>query len=1115
MEGDADEAYPYLLRQQIKLCVSFIDPFPGKLKLDDYVLKHSSRKLKACFWPKNAVGVCTRVGSGSVDIYFGVDAKNPNFGGSGLQNEIVATDFHVLDLSSETNLFKDDIVRLESYNLYAWMLDRAYVASSTTTSTSASRYKSFEDLVVAASPILTKFVELSEDRAYTHAYENGPYDDIECEALKDVMYKSLKRGRRIFTPSMNWLMRPRFRDKEDGSALAHMVELDGNITIGEGIDVVMGEGLELETETYDIDVPPAIDSGIFPYSSSYKLSSTAISYKNTIDEPTTSRITRSKNRDLDLQYATFASNELSDWGDKGSCIAVLDRWQPLPPGRDYLTRFISQEGASMRTGLWSYCGTRAHRKCYARTLLGQLNADNDGIDYDQTQFQSANLNTDSPPHKMGDFVLAENGYMNLEESLSQKQLKWFAMNEGVTTNTMLSSSYKARDATDTASIEHFTQNLRRMNRAVCKADSQSSVEVAAEFSVYWPFGMHSRKSNEVGRVYETRADLITWGQSLKDDKGGARLVEYKTRMEISANVKDIYVFKKSKSDSLQLRLNTWMIYLDTGVFVPYAYVVQASRRTEDDEAPRLAVGLPRKPIPHGVVVRLSRHSEKEWASPGMVRLITTFAIHPYGPNSIARYIDDVFFVPDLTALMLGLGLQVGKALVFEEDTGRHAVFSQVLMSCGFSRAVDTAIGKSACKDTSLGLPDSCFAPGRTVGAGAKVHESLQDSVTNPIGLKSLLARFEAEWNTLECDKVPSASPTSACAVMRKAGFMPVLFNRDGNCLLYCRGNTRMTVHRTQFANRLSPLASRSAFVALSALPVFRESASGVKFDKRLRFGNDTIGNPMAMICERLRNKLARTVTLAATWIESKLSSEIGELQLERVEGSAFWEMTLNSIFRRHILDSSDVRIPHHPRVREFHEYETEPYASEPKQITELAALLSTHSYNLRRPSQRYRETLRKLRVSALCRCVHRLVNTRLLRGSLALVGVSHTIYDKVDNQHELSAEELNTWQILEEGALDDALAVSYNSASNPESREWWEDGRESSTGRNDNFSRYQVFSHMSQRAMWSRAALEAATGMMLEGHDSKEANVVHLARDHICEDLVYACKQHLSELENP
>jgi hypothetical protein len=129
-----------------------------------------------------------------------------------------------------------------------------------------------------------------------------------------------------------------------------------------------------------------------------------------------------------------------------------------------------------------------------------------------------------------------------------------------------------------------------------------------------------------------------------------------------------------------------------------------------------------------------------------------------------------------------------------------------------------------------------------------------------------------------------------------------------------------------------------------------------------------------------------------------------------------------------------------------------------------------------------------------------------------MVGVSHTIHRHIDNQHHWSAQELDEWNTEEEEALNAALATNYDSAINSESKEWWL--ASTAISRTARTARSKVFPHMSQRAMWSRAALDAATGMMLEGEDgTASGSVVELARDHILEDPLYACKQHIQDLE--
>ena len=522
----------------------------------------------------------------------------------------------------------------------------------------------------------------------------------------------------------------------------------------------------------------------------------------------------------------------------------------------------------------------------------------------------------------------------------------------------------------------------------------------------------------------------------------------------------------------------------------------------------------------------------------MVRLITNFAIHPYGPHSVARYADDQFVVPDMTQLMVGLGLRTGKALEFEED-GQHEIFSKVLRSSNFSVAVATAIDSSrvlhvgaAGAGVSLGLPDSCFAPGSHGATTAKVHPGCQEDTAHPVGLKKLAEQLPNKLGTHSSwllghgpDGTDARLRCGAHAVMVTAGFVPVLFNGDGSALLYCNSASNLRVHRVQFKDKLSPVASGSAFVSLGALPLFRKNSAGkVGFDKRLRFGNDTQAAPLAMMCESMRKKLANHVNRAASWIDDNLQLRVGELKLEQIEGPTFWEMTTNSIFRRHIVHADQVAqsFPAKtgpPRVREFARINDEPYAPAPKEIAELASLPAVHTHNLRRPSRRYTDKLRQLRRIALVRCVHRLVNTRLLRGSLALVGVSPAIYERQDDPQKWTDDEITEWRQMEESALVSALAttagddIQQGDSRMHESKEWWLASGHGATGRDDIYQRKEVFPHMSQRAMWSRAALEAATGMMLadSNGNGEGATVVELARDHILEDLVAACTLHFEE----
>ena len=216
--------------------------------------------------------------------------------------------------------------------------------------------------------------------------------------------------------------------------------------------------------------------------------------------------------------------------------------------------------------------------------------------------------------------------------------------------------------------------------------------LSPECPVYWPFGLFSKREDEVGRVYETRVGLLM--QSGND----IILVEYKTRMEVTPHGKQIYELCNA-DDRLQLRLNTWMIYFYTGTMPCTSYLVQASRSQKEGK--------------EGCAAKVELAANGTLKTPVcMVKLITRFAIHPYGDASVARYGDNRFIVPSMTHLIKALGLATGEKLQLDEQNGGHLTFTHVLCGSRFNLAVAKATGvHGAALEPHLRLPDLCLMDG--------------------------------------------------------------------------------------------------------------------------------------------------------------------------------------------------------------------------------------------------------------------------------------------------------------------------------------------------------------------------------------------------------------------
>ena len=899
---------------------------------------------------------------------------------------------------------------------------------------------------------------------------------LDAITMNLMMLESLEHGREIMTTAMCGIVGGnRFKVSES--------------TLGEGrTRADLQEFLDEEIEDY----APCVDASVFPFEFSYKLSTTSLPYKGTIWR------SQRVEMDLDLSYSTWKNGEKTlNFGARSTCENAFADWKKLPNDRDAISRFIANEGVVLKSGLWSYYGTRAHRKCNARTLLCKIKVDNDGIDYAKATHYAPEVH---------DILVLENGYVDHKT----QEIDWRQMNEEVTSSIM--STYSDKYAPDIAPIEHFTMNLRAMCKIVVGGNGQ---ELCPEFPVYWPFGTHSRNdTDDHGKPFETRIDLVAF------DGDGCIVIEYKTRMEVTSKAKDIYLMKTGTKDRVQLRLNTWMLYLNTGIQARCAYMLQASRRQPSDGFGN---------IPHGVVVKLETNRVPgQWASVGMVRLITRFAIHPYGPTSVARYADNQFVIPDLTALMAGLGLKTGGALTYDDETGRNEIFSKVLQSSCFSKAVDKAVGiQNSTQGIVIGLPDGCFcAPGKiTAHLWPEFHGERNSA---------LHQRIQKEWKFC-AEHLLAQKYCEGNHAMISNGFFPLLFDRYGSALLFCNSSYPLSIQRVQFDDMMSATASQSAFVPLDALPLFRRpacSGASIGFEQRLRFGNDVQSTSDAKLCTRLRTLLLEATRKAAQHIEEKLTLTISswdkrQHRLYHVPADIFWHMTIDDILRRPLSNSEDHGLEFTPRIREFARLSEEPYAEAPVELGALTQMEYTRAnerMRRRAPSQLYQQHFKRLVKVSLMRCINRLLNVRLLRGALALVGVSdmrhshvETLYknfkendEKNETQNyeeQWTTETIQSFVLAEQVALDKALQSTHSDGA--EDANWWGASGSESTRRSDDYSRAQCFPHISQRAMWSSAALRAATGLMLSDDHSQQFSIVDIVRDHILEDLASACKTYL------
>ena len=116
----------------------------------------------------------------------------------------------------------------------------------------------------------------------------------------------------------------------------------------------------------------------------------------------------------------------------------------------------------------------------------------------------------------------------------------------------------------------------------------------------------------------------------------------------------------------------------------------------------------------------------------------------------------------------------------------------------------------------------------------------------------------------------------------------------------------------------------------------------------------------------------------------------------------------------------------------------------------------------RKKTTRHKQALGKMRDGFLVRCIHRLINTRVMRASLALSGLSDVQYDRVSNKEMWSNAKVAEWRDLE-------MSHTMGQQSSKAGRGWWSE----KTGSSKNVTKQQTFPHMSQRSMWSAAMFAA------------------------------------------
>ena len=737
--------------------------------------------------------------------------------------------------------------------------------------------------------------------------------------------------------------------------------------------------------------------------------------------------------------------------------------------------------------------------------------------------------------------------------------------------------------------EHFADNARSTLEAFVEcnkhtfaaSDPATPIDVrlsdlAVEFPVYWPFGMHQVGSKASARTspFETRVDAIVQLDFTNSGQlpilhaqrtGPVLLVEYKMRMEndkghiypwSDARAKQQFsgnVTLSGTSDRRQAELNAWMLYLNTGILATHALVVQATRRRLQTEvakdleeadrrgssAKHTADNLRRiigddvksyggqvDDTPFGYVACLTL----DWGSAYMQAMIQRFARKPYGGSltNSAVYADYRFLIPDLDK--------------FEEEMGPlHTILpgAELPMAMEVAKmAADNLLRKKQYK--TITMPNVDVDLPRETFYSDSIIPFLRLAPLKKIAASYLsgLGERMRQFSTYEVDLEDNPSHAYRLAVDMYV-VLPMVLHADTDrkrqlcgtdqiCapLLFHNTGGRIEVMCYSCATKVPNIGQThrkriqaGAPIPLSG-PVFRRT-DNLQFRTVQR---DDIDTPAE--CIRLRAKLNRQIGAAATRIEAALRSKF-PLQFQSNQGISlanFWKVTVNRVWRRNVAAGG-------PLLREFAvwsstERSDEPFGLPPTGVVEPAAeqpqgapsegQIILRDAELRRSSlarshavlkaggRNIRGRDEKLRQAGIqeCirRCLHRLINVRLLRASHALAGVTDVDGEHVVDDDDMTAAELQQW--LQDEESQDTNADGWGSVpeDSVEGKDWWhmdtKTRRRDWLGERERHARQAVFPHFSQRKAWSEHALHS----LFEGNE----NAVDLAEQHVLDDLCYA-----------
>jgi hypothetical protein len=496
----------------------------------------------------------------------------------------------------------------------------------------------------------------------------------------------------------------------------------------------------------------------------------------------------------------------------------------------------------------------------------------------------------------------------------------------------------------------------------------------------------------------------------------------------------------TKKDTLQLVLNMWMFYLCTGVRPEAGLLVEAVRQQPDTQNAARS---------ECTIARCSRLSWHEMVASANVflRPIHEFALAPYREDKGGTYRDDRIYVPNT----LGLAKKVGINQALFNDEGECFLFASVLPCSRFQQRLVHACGKPESPKTNvICLPATCGQAESQV----MFHPDLKDSHNNG-------ASFA---NIMECIARGDEDDTGMVNVL----VMKSNTGLPGNCLMYVRkGLTGAD------ALSIEPLGADLPWLHSSGealiVPIFHDCRE-VQLTSRV-YGDDQAHR-------QWRTRLNDLVATLAIEIDNRLRT------LEPVVANAYRTMSIETLWRLSTTRIYRHNITRHgPRIFEF----------DPEYWDAGVGRVNPDPPTEGDVVTRARTILR--------RCLHRAVNERLLRGTMALThGTRHEYEALVDDPtKEWTARRLRDWFANEERTIKES--TQWNRML-PMQRRWWS---ERAVG---NRSNAKQFPHLSQRSMWTEAAFQAVLAMMVVTDPLPATSVLRMTANHVTEQLAHAVREH-------